>query len=293
MLDLLLLNSQWHFPHCPYPNCGKVKGLLRHGIQCKIRLSRSCVLCKKMWYLLQLHARAYKDSSDCHVPRCRDLKQHLRRLQQQSDSQRRAAVLERMRQQAEEITYQDKATQTEIIEEDTLEKILNTLTTPSLKVDSMGTEIEKLKTNEDKLKSIAINQLTQQCAELCRSEDNKIPELEGDVGTLHKTHNIYQSTSAGAGSLPSMWSHSSFPTKETCATGDWFRMGSFSSRRFELLNRMSLLPHEEILLNESMLPCTSVELEDPDYSSADLVTHHIIKVSFLNLMRFQNRAARW
>ncbi|KAF3676631.1 hypothetical protein FXO37_05230 [Capsicum annuum] len=103
MLDLLLLNSQCHFPHCPYPNCRKVKGLLRHGIQCKIRLSRGCVLCKKMWYLLQLQARAYKDSSDCHVPRCRDLKQHLRWLQQQSDSQRRAAIMERMRQQAEEV----------------------------------------------------------------------------------------------------------------------------------------------------------------------------------------------
>ncbi|PHT48138.1 RINT1-like protein MAG2 [Capsicum baccatum] len=95
------------------------------------------------------------------------------------------------------ITYQDKATQTDIIEEDTLEKIFNTLTTLSMKVDSMGNEIEKLKTNEVKLKSIATNQLTQQCAELCRSEDIKIPELEGDVGTLHKTHNIYQSTSAG------------------------------------------------------------------------------------------------
>ncbi|PHT30816.1 Chaperonin CPN60-1, mitochondrial [Capsicum baccatum] len=104
-----------------------------------------------------------------------------------------------------QITYQDKATQTEMIEENIHEKILNALTTLSLKVDSMGTEIVKmgteietlkLKTSEDKLKSIAMNQLTQQCAELCRSEDNKIPELEGDVGILHKTHNVYQSTSA-------------------------------------------------------------------------------------------------
>ncbi|PHU07863.1 Beta-amyrin synthase [Capsicum chinense] len=102
------------------------------------------------------------------------------------------------------ITYQDKATQTDIVEEDTLEKILNTLTTLSMKVDSMGNEIEKPKTNEDKLKSIATNQLTQQCAELCRSEDIKNPELEGDVGTLHKTHNIYQSTSAGIHPDPSL-----------------------------------------------------------------------------------------
>ncbi|PHT57292.1 hypothetical protein CQW23_05778 [Capsicum baccatum] len=84
------------------------------------------------------------------------------------------------------LTYQDKATQTDIIEEDTLEKIFNTLTTLSMKVDSMGNEIEKLKTNEVKLKSEATNQLTEQCAELCRSEDFKIPELEGDVGILHK-----------------------------------------------------------------------------------------------------------
>ncbi|KAF3670815.1 hypothetical protein FXO37_08339 [Capsicum annuum] len=95
------------------------------------------------------------------------------------------------------ITYQDKTTQTDIIEDDALEKILKTLTTLSLKVDSMGNEIEKLKTNEVKLKSEAMTQITQQCAELCRSEDNKIPEIKRDVGTLHKTHNVYQSTTVG------------------------------------------------------------------------------------------------
>ncbi|PHT28234.1 hypothetical protein CQW23_32171 [Capsicum baccatum] len=95
-------------------------------------------------------------------------------------------------------TYQDKATQTDIIEDDALEKIFKNLTTLLMKVNSMGNEIEKLKTNEDKLKSIATNQLTQQCAELCRSEDIKIPELEGDVGALPKTHNVYQSTFAGS-----------------------------------------------------------------------------------------------
>ena len=66
-----------------------------------------------------------------------------------------------------QITYQDKATQTDIIEDDALEKILKTLTTLSLKVDSMGNELEKLKTNEVKLKSEVMTQITQQCAELC------------------------------------------------------------------------------------------------------------------------------
>ncbi|GMP35258.1 hypothetical protein CsSME_00007775 [Camellia sinensis var. sinensis] len=102
MLDLLVHASQCRSPHCQYPNCRKVKGLFRHGIQCKTRASGGCVLCRKMWYLLQLHARACKES-ECHVPRCRDLKEHLRRLQQQSDSRRRAAVMEMMRQRAAEV----------------------------------------------------------------------------------------------------------------------------------------------------------------------------------------------
>ncbi|XP_016488566.2 lysine-specific demethylase JMJ13 [Nicotiana tabacum] len=76
------------------------------------------------------------------------------------------------------------------------------------------------------------------------------------------------------------------------ATGDWFSMGSIASIRYALLNRVPLLPHEELLCKEAMLLCTRFELEDPDYSSADLMTHHSIKVSFLNLMRFQH-CARW
>ncbi|CAA3010528.1 histone acetyltransferase HAC1-like isoform X1 [Olea europaea subsp. europaea] len=102
MLDLLVHASQCRSPHCQYLNCRKVKGLFRHGMLCKIRASGGCVLCKKMWYLLQLHARACKES-ECTVPRCRDLKEHMRRLQQQSDSRRRAAVMEMMRQRAAEV----------------------------------------------------------------------------------------------------------------------------------------------------------------------------------------------
>lgn len=102
MLDLLVHASQCRFPHCQYPNCRKVKGLFRHGIQCRVRASGGCVLCKKMWDLLQLHARACKES-ECRVPRCKDLREHLRRLQQQSDSRRRAAVMEMMRQRAAEV----------------------------------------------------------------------------------------------------------------------------------------------------------------------------------------------
>ncbi|CAN1173571.1 Lysine-specific demethylase JMJ13 [Linum perenne] len=76
------------------------------------------------------------------------------------------------------------------------------------------------------------------------------------------------------------------------AIGDWFPLGSAASRRYALLNRMPLLPHEELLCKEAMLLYPRVELEDSDCSLGDLVSQHSVKVSFVKLMRFQHRA-RW
>lgn len=76
------------------------------------------------------------------------------------------------------------------------------------------------------------------------------------------------------------------------AIGDWFPLGAVASRRYALLNRTPLLPHEELLCKEAMLLYTSIELEDSDYSSSDLVSNCCMKTSFVKLMRFQHRA-RW
>ncbi|KAI4328034.1 hypothetical protein L6164_020430 [Bauhinia variegata] len=76
------------------------------------------------------------------------------------------------------------------------------------------------------------------------------------------------------------------------AMGDWFPLGAISSRRYALLNRVPLLPHEELLCKEAMLLYTSLELEDADFSSADLSSRNRIKIAFVNLMRFQH-CARW
>ncbi|WMV59649.1 hypothetical protein MTR67_053034 [Solanum verrucosum] len=98
-----------------------------------------------------------------------------------------------------QITYHDKATQTETEEEDTIEKILKAITTLCTKVDSMDNEIQKLKTNENNLKSKASisQQHDYKNVELCRSEDRKNPKLKGDVGKHLKTHNICLHTAAG------------------------------------------------------------------------------------------------
>ncbi|KAL4627790.1 hypothetical protein ACB092_05G190900 [Castanea dentata] len=89
MLDLLVHTAQCVSAKCQYTNCSKVKGLFNHGKRCKISATGGCVLCKKMWYLLQLHARGCKESV-CHVPRCRDLKEHIRMLKQESDSRQKS-----------------------------------------------------------------------------------------------------------------------------------------------------------------------------------------------------------
>ncbi|WMV41727.1 hypothetical protein MTR67_035112 [Solanum verrucosum] len=96
-----------------------------------------------------------------------------------------------------QITYHDKATQTETEEEDTIEKILKVITTLCTKVDSMDNEIQKPKTDEDNLKSKASQQHDYKNAELRRSEDGKNPELKGDDGKILKTHNVCLNTAAG------------------------------------------------------------------------------------------------
>jgi len=96
-----------------------------------------------------------------------------------------------------QITYQDKATQTE--KENTIEEILKAITTLCIKVDSMDNEIQKLKTNEDNLKSKASTsqQHDYKNEQLSQSEDFKNPDLKGDVGKHLKTHNVCLNTDAG------------------------------------------------------------------------------------------------
>ncbi|OQR98352.1 histone acetyltransferase [Achlya hypogyna] len=86
--------------NCTSLNCEKMKELLRHGASCKRRATGGCTICRRVWALLQIHARQCR-GADCAVPRCKDLREHLRKLalqQQLMDDRRRAAVTEQYRQ---------------------------------------------------------------------------------------------------------------------------------------------------------------------------------------------------
>lgn len=55
---------------------------------------------------------------------------------------------------------------------------------------------------------------------------------------------------------------------------------------------MPLLPHEELLCKEAMILYRDVDYGDPEYRSADFISHQTIKASFSKLMRFQHYS-RW
>ncbi|KAG5614949.1 hypothetical protein H5410_014773 [Solanum commersonii] len=76
-----------------------------------------------------------------------------------------------------QITYQDKATQTDLHNENTIEKILNTMTLLCTKLDTMDKELQQIKSQQHDAKH----------AQLSPSNDSKIPELEGDDGKHRKT----------------------------------------------------------------------------------------------------------
>ncbi|XP_076906966.1 lysine-specific demethylase JMJ13-like isoform X1 [Bidens hawaiensis] len=93
--------------------------------------------------------------------------------------------------------------------------------------------------------------------------------------------------------------HAGFSHRFNCgeavnfAIGDWFPFGSLATRRYALLNRTPLIPHEELLCKEAMLITSAGGYIDSDYCSVDIASKFSIKASFMNLIHFQHRARWW
>lgn len=99
-MQLLVHSSSCADGNCGSSNCEKMKELMRHGSICKQRAYGGCTICRRVWALLQLHARQCRQF-ECKVPRCHDLREHVRKLQLQQqlmDDRRRAAVTQQYRQ---------------------------------------------------------------------------------------------------------------------------------------------------------------------------------------------------
>ncbi|KAL7561812.1 hypothetical protein ACA910_013348 [Epithemia clementina (nom. ined.)] len=95
-MTLLLHAATCNAPNCPSANCGKMKGLLKHGPQCQLKAAGGCGVCKRIWALLQIHARQCKAKS-CPVPNCMAIRERVRQLkkQQQAMDDRRRQEMNR------------------------------------------------------------------------------------------------------------------------------------------------------------------------------------------------------
>ncbi|CAH8382808.1 unnamed protein product [Eruca vesicaria subsp. sativa] len=76
------------------------------------------------------------------------------------------------------------------------------------------------------------------------------------------------------------------------AMGDWFPFGAIASCRYAHLNRLPLLPHEELICKEAILLKSSPKPENLDFTPAELSGQRSIKSAFVHLIRFHH-LARW
>ena len=60
----------------PTPLLFCVQNLLTHGAKCAIKVQGGCNVCRRIWALLQIHARQCR-KANCQVPKCRQLKEQL------------------------------------------------------------------------------------------------------------------------------------------------------------------------------------------------------------------------
>ncbi|RHY33171.1 hypothetical protein DYB32_001798 [Aphanomyces invadans] len=113
-MQLLVHASSCEEGGCSSTNCDRMKVLIRHGSQCKLRATGGCNTCRRIWTLLQIHARQCR-TTECRVLRCNDLREHLRKLalqQQLMDDRRRAAVTEQYSRQGTEDKVEQPETST-------------------------------------------------------------------------------------------------------------------------------------------------------------------------------------
>ena len=76
-IQLLVHASQCRDPMCKQPSCIKMKRVLRHTRDCKLRISGNCTICKQFLLFCYPHAKICTDDK-CRVPFCAWIKKELR-----------------------------------------------------------------------------------------------------------------------------------------------------------------------------------------------------------------------
>jgi E1A/CREB-binding protein len=77
-----------------------MKELLKHEATCNLKVQKGCQLCKRIFSIIQLHARQCR-TENCRVPNCAAIRDHLKQMEmrQQLMDDRRRAKMNKMYQQ--------------------------------------------------------------------------------------------------------------------------------------------------------------------------------------------------
>ena len=94
-IQFLVHASQCRDPMCKQPSCIKMKRVLRHTRDCKLRMSGNCTICKQFLLLCYSHAKSCTDDK-CPVPICARIKKNLREQRAQSQKRQNRFMQQRM-----------------------------------------------------------------------------------------------------------------------------------------------------------------------------------------------------
>ena len=96
-IQFLVHASQCRDPMCKQPSCIKMKRVLRHTRDCKLRMSGNCTICKQFLLLCYSHAKTCNDDK-CPVPICARIKKNLKEQRAQSRIRQNRFMQQRMAQ---------------------------------------------------------------------------------------------------------------------------------------------------------------------------------------------------
>ncbi|XP_078169880.1 uncharacterized protein LOC144564198 isoform X2 [Carex rostrata] len=77
---------------CEFNDCKKIKRIFTHSTNCKVRIYGGCKMCETLWFLISFHANSCS-ASNCAVPTCKDWREDLRRIANNSSEPSKSEVL--------------------------------------------------------------------------------------------------------------------------------------------------------------------------------------------------------
>lgn len=115
----LFLQALVHASSCDSSDCGqapckKMKELLTHRLNCKIRVRGGCEVCRRVLCLVQMHARNCS-LKQCRVPHCDDLKAHIAQQKAQAEANARRRIEQQKQEQSKTKTTGQSVTKPKLI----------------------------------------------------------------------------------------------------------------------------------------------------------------------------------